>query len=63
MFYLQGKCEFIGRAICKPLVKLSDERYEKPKFPAQLEWWDVYRGPDQAGELLACFELLQVGRS
>lgn len=56
----QGKSEFIGRALCKPVVKLSNERYEGPKFPPSLEWWDIHRGPDRAGELLATFELLQV---
>ncbi|XP_074640585.1 otoferlin-like isoform X2 [Tubulanus polymorphus] len=55
-----GKSEFIGRAIAKPIVKLSNEKYDKPKFPAQLDWWDIYRGPDHAGELLASFELLQL---
>ncbi|XP_041358290.1 otoferlin-like [Gigantopelta aegis] len=55
-----GKSEFIGRALCKPLVKLSDENYSPPKFPPRLEWWSVYRGPDRAGELLATFELLQL---
>ena len=59
-FLLQGKSEFIGRALCKPVVKLSDENYSAPKFPPRLEWWGVYRGPDRAGELLATFELLQV---
>jgi hypothetical protein len=60
MFY-QGKAEFIGRAQAKPVVKKSDEKYDKPGFPPQLEWFDVCRGPDRAGELLAVFELLQVG--
>ena len=39
---------------------MKDEKYESPKFPPHLEWWDIYRGSDKAGELLACFELLQV---
>jgi len=56
----QGKSEFIGRAIAKPVIKGSTEKYEKPNFPPQLEWFDVCRGPDMAGELLAAFELLQV---
>ena len=60
-FILQGKSEFIGRAVCKPVVKLSHEKYESPRFPPSLEWWDICRGPDRAGELLAAFELLQVG--
>ncbi|GFS11456.1 otoferlin [Elysia marginata] len=55
-----GKSEFIGRALCKPVVKLSSEGYNPPKFPPRLQWWDIYRGPDRAGELLATFELLQL---
>ncbi|KAK2155008.1 hypothetical protein LSH36_251g03028 [Paralvinella palmiformis] len=55
-----GKAEFIGRALAKPTVKKSDEKYERPNFPPQLEWSDICRGPDRAGELLAAFELLQV---
>ncbi|XP_055886227.1 otoferlin-like isoform X5 [Biomphalaria glabrata] len=55
-----GKSEFIGRALCRPVVKLSTELYGPPKFPPRLEWWDIYRGPDRAGELLAAFELLQL---
>lgn len=39
---------------------MSHEKYERPNFPPQLEWFDVYRGTDKAGELLAAFELLQV---
>lgn len=59
-FFSQGKAEFIGRAIARPIVKMTHENYESPKFPPRLEWWDIYRGPDKAGELLAAFELLQV---
>lgn len=39
---------------------MSSESYDGPKFPPRLEWWDIYRGPDKAGELLAAFEILQV---
>ncbi len=39
---------------------MSHERYERPNFPPNLEWFDIYRGSDKAGELLAAFELLQV---
>ena len=42
------------------MVKLSEEKYEGPRFPPTLEWWDIHRGPYKAGELLATFELLQV---
>lgn len=55
-----GKAEFIGRAVAKPIVKMYNEKYCKPKFPPKLEWWDIYRGSDRAGELLATFELLQL---
>ncbi|XP_064487216.1 otoferlin-like [Ornithodoros turicata] len=54
-----GKSEFIGRTISKPHVKISNEPYSKPTFPPSLEWHDLYRGTEQAGELLATFELLQ----
>lgn len=52
-----GKSEFIGRTIGRPRVKLRDEAYIIPT----LEWFDIVRGPDGAGELLAAFELLEVG--
>lgn len=55
-----GKSEFIGRASAKPHVKLKDETYAKPKFPPSLEWFDISRGSDHAGELLAAFELLEI---
>ncbi|XP_046390175.1 otoferlin-like isoform X2 [Ischnura elegans] len=55
-----GKSEFIGRAIARPHVKLANEPYAKPDFPPSLEWFDIHRGPDNAGELLATFELLEV---
>lgn len=55
--YHQGKSEFIGRALARPHIKLREEVYQRP----HLEWHDLYRGTDHAGELLATFELLQVG--
>lgn len=55
-----GKSEFIGRAIAKPHVKLAERSYAKPKFPPSLEWFDISRGTDRAGELLAAFELLEI---
>lgn len=57
---LQGKSEFIGRTVAKPHVKSAEEPYAKPHFPPSLEWYELTRGPDHAGELLATFELLQV---
>ncbi|XP_064096144.1 otoferlin-like isoform X4 [Macrobrachium nipponense] len=50
-----GKSEFIGRALARPHIKLREKPYERP----HLEWHDLYRGTDHAGELLATFELLQ----
>lgn len=52
-----GKSEFIGRAIAKPKVKLKENAYKTPT----LEWFEIFRGPDNAGELLAAFEMLEVG--
>lgn len=52
-----GKSEFIGRAIAKPRIKLKDNVYITPS----LEWFDVHRGQDAAGELLAAFEMLELG--
>ncbi|KAM3603302.1 uncharacterized protein V6R79_020111 [Siganus canaliculatus] len=55
-----GKAEFIGRTFAKPTVKMCDEHYGPPRFPPQLEYYQVYRGNCTAGELLAAFELLQI---
>ncbi len=52
-----GKSEFIGRAIAKPKLKLKEHHYKTPT----LEWFDIVRGTDNAGELLAAFELLELG--
>lgn len=55
-----GKSEFIGRTLAKPHVKLAEDPYCKPKFPPSLDWYEITRGPDRAGELLATFELLEI---
>ncbi|KAL2082435.1 hypothetical protein ACEWY4_022253 [Coilia grayii] len=55
-----GKAEFIGRTFAKPLTKRIDEHYGPPRFPPQLEYYQIFRGNCSAGELLAAFELLQV---
>lgn len=52
-----GKSEFIGRAIAKPRIKLKENVYAKPI----LEWFDISRGLDNAGELLAAFEMIEYG--
>ncbi|XP_048209569.1 otoferlin isoform X3 [Perognathus longimembris pacificus] len=58
-----GKADFMGRTFAKPLVKMADEAYCPPRFPPQLEYYQIYRGNATAGDLLAAFELLQVGPS
>ncbi|KAM6915643.1 otoferlin isoform 4-T4 [Xenentodon cancila] len=55
-----GKAEFIGRTFAKPTIKMCDEHYGPPRFPPQLEYYQIYRGNCTAGELLAAFELLQI---
>ncbi|XP_059897346.1 otoferlin isoform X3 [Gadus macrocephalus] len=55
-----GKAEFIGRAFAKPITKMCDEHYGPPRFPPQLEYYQLYRGNNTAGDLLAAFELLQM---
>ncbi|KAM6906073.1 otoferlin [Lycodopsis pacificus] len=57
-----GKAEFIGRTFAKPTIKMCDEYYGPPRFPPQLEYYQIYRGNCTAGELLAAFELLQIGQ-
>ncbi|XP_025413884.1 otoferlin-like isoform X4 [Sipha flava] len=56
----KGKSEFIGRTVAKPHIKLLEDEYVRPEFPPSLEWYDVNRGMEHAGELLATFELLQL---
>ena len=51
-----GKAEFLGRAIGKPNVLLCEETYKAPS----LEWFQIFRGTDEAGELLAAFEMFEV---
>uniref|UniRef100_A0A8C2F5N2 Otoferlin b n=1 Tax=Cyprinus carpio TaxID=7962 RepID=A0A8C2F5N2_CYPCA len=56
-----GKADFMGRTFAKPITKMSDEHYGPPRFPPQLEYYQIYRGNGTAGEMLAAFELLQIG--
>ncbi|XP_045739676.2 otoferlin isoform X2 [Mirounga angustirostris] len=56
-----GKADFMGRTFAKPLVKMANEAYCSPRFPPQLEYYQIYRGNATAGDLLAAFELLQIG--
>lgn len=63
LLIFQGDSEFIGRALARPVVKLASEKYDKPNFPPALEWFEIQRGDEKAGELLAAFELLHVSFS
>lgn len=40
-------------------VKLRAEEYGPPEFPPSLEWYQITRGHEPAGELLAVFELIE----
>ena len=54
-----GKAEFLGRAIGKPNAILFEENYKAPS----LEWFQIHRGSEDAGELLAAFEMFEVSFS
>ncbi|EDO36863.1 predicted protein, partial [Nematostella vectensis] len=51
-----GKDEFMGRCVVKPLVKLNGQGPPAPR----LLWYDVERGDEYGGEILAAFELFLV---
>ncbi len=51
-----GKAEFLGRAIGKPTVTLGEDNYVQPN----LEWFQIHRGLDDAGDLLAAFQFFEV---
>lgn len=55
-----GKSEFIGRALVKPYIKSIDDLHSKPQHPPSLDWHEIRRGENKAGELLATFELLEI---
>ena len=59
-YLIQGSPDYLGRAFAFPLLKLPNETYEPPMFPALLQWWPIMRGQAASGELLASFELMQV---
>ncbi|WAR21900.1 MYOF-like protein [Mya arenaria] len=48
-----GEPEFLGRAKAHPMVKLDPGDARSPV----LQWFEINRGKDQGGELLAAFEL------
>lgn len=56
---LQGAPKPLGRAFAEPEFKTVEQLYRKPR----LRFFDVINGKIQAGELLACFELLELDYS
>ena len=55
-FRLKGQDEFMGRCVVTPLVKLNGQGPPSPR----LLWYDVTRVGEEAGEILAAFELYLV---
>ncbi|KAJ0183679.1 hypothetical protein K1T71_000102 [Dendrolimus kikuchii] len=55
-----GKSEFIGRTLAKPHIKSFEDTCVRPQCPPSLDWHEITRGDDRAGELLATFELLEI---
>ena len=53
-----GKAEFLGRALGRPSVTLVEDNYRQPN----LEWFQIHRGNDEAGELLAAFQMFEVNQ-
>ena len=56
LFVQVGKAEFLGRALGRPTVTLVEDNYRQPS----LEWFQIHRGNDEAGELLATFQMFEV---
>ena len=46
----------MGRAVGKPHIQLCEDSYKIQK----LEWFQIYRGMEEAGELLSAFEMFEV---
>ena len=44
----------------QPRVCVKGTRYEAPNWPSQLQWCDLQRGTEEAGQVLAAFELIEV---
>lgn len=55
----QGKDEFMGRCVVTPLVKMNGQEPPSPR----LLWYDITRVGEEAGEILAAFELFLVCES
>lgn len=57
--FSQGEPEFLGRAKAHPMVKLDPGDARSPV----LQWYEIKKGKDHGGELLAAFELFLVSNS
>ena len=55
LFVQVGKAEFLGRALGRPTVTLVEDNYRQPS----LEWFQIHRGNEEAGELLATFQMFE----
>ena len=53
---LKGQDEFMGRCVVTPLVKMNGQEPPAPR----LLWYDITRAGEEAGEILAAFELFLV---
>ena len=57
LVHVQGAPDFLGRVQCAPIVRLTPDE-TKPAI--KLKWFPIKIGKDDAGELLAAFELFLV---
>ena len=55
LFFFKGKDEFLGIVECTPVIRLTNE-----DAGARLQWFEVKRYGQYAGDLLAAFELFWV---
>ncbi|XP_065097285.1 fer-1-like protein 4 isoform X2 [Paramisgurnus dabryanus] len=51
-----GSPKALGRAYAKPELKFVEEPYKKP----QLQFFEITKGKNKAGEILAAFELIEL---
>lgn len=56
---MQGKADYLGATVAVPVVRLNFEPYTPPT----LQYSPIYCGSQTGGDLLAAFELVQVGHT
>lgn len=54
---MKGRSDLLGQTLCQPKVKLAKESYSPPK----LVWNKLECEKNRSGEILAAFEILEVG--